>query len=342
MESYSGPDQNRRLPENLKGASVLVTGGTGTTGKLLVRWLLEESGASRVIVYSRDEQKHHDLLQDQRFQHPAFRSVVGDIRDLERLRHSLRDVDLVLHTAAMKHVAIAEANPTEAVQTNILGTMNLIEAATSSGVSRVIAHSTDKAVQPACIYGASKLMMEKLLIRANAESGPAGPRFDIVRHGNLVGSRGSVIPLFREQIKSGLLTVTNPAMTRFWINGNELVNIVYRTILEATGGEIFIPKIAACRLDTLVETIAPNTPIKIIGPRPGEKKHEALTSPEEASRIHEFGSYMVVFPENYPEKRGAAPPSLPEGYQYRSDQVPLLDASQMGEYLQENSQVEPA
>jgi UDP-N-acetylglucosamine 4,6-dehydratase len=131
-------------------------------------------------------------------------------------------------------------------------------------------------------------------------------------------------------------------MTRFWINGNELVNIVYRTILDATGGEIFIPKIAACRLDTLVETIAPNTPIKIIGPRPGEKKHEALTSPEEASRIHEFGSYMVVSPENYPEKRGAAPLSLPEGYQYRSDQVPLLDASQMGEYLQENSQVEPA
>jgi len=330
------------LPEPLIGASVLVTGGTGTTGKLLVRWLLEQSGASRVIVFSRDEHKHHDMLRDPRFQHPALHSMVGDIRDLRRLRHALEGVSLLLHTAAMKHVSIAEANPTEAVRTNIEGTMNIIEASRDAGVLRVIAHSTDKAVQPACIYGATKLVMEKLLIRADAESGKDGPRFDIVRHGNLIGSRGSVIPLFQEQMKSGRLTLTDPEMTRFWIDDETLVSIIYRAIVDGKGGDIFIPKLPACRLDTLAQAIAQDATIEIIGARPGEKRHEALTDPEEASRIRQFDDYLVITAEHRSHNSHAGGAPVTAGYQFRSDQAPLLEVQQMREIIDGNFRAEPA
>lgn len=345
MDVYSDPCQEAGkmpLPESLQGASVLVTGGTGTTGKLLVRWLLEQSGASRVIVFSRDEHKHHDILCDPRFQHPALRSMVGDIRDLKRLRHALEGVSLLLHTAAMKHVPIAEANPTEAVRTNIEGTMNIIEAARDAGVSRVIAHSTDKAVQPACIYGATKLVMEKLLIRADAESGTAGPRFDIVRHGNLIGSRGSVIPLFQEQVKSGKLTLTDPEMTRFWIDEETLVSIVYRTLLDGIGGDIFVPRLHSCRLDTLAQAIAQDATIEIIGARPGEKRHESLTAPEEASRIRQFEDHLVITAEHRSGHTDAGGTPVTAGYQFRSDESPLLDAQQMRDLIEGNFRPEPA
>ncbi|MEE2882608.1 MAG: polysaccharide biosynthesis protein [Planctomycetota bacterium] len=345
MEPFPDPRHEpgvRRLPEALAGASVLVTGGTGTTGKLLIQWLLQEAGASRVIAFSRDEQKHHDLIQDPRFQHPALQSMVGDIRDQSRLRHALEGVSLVLHTAAMKHVPIAEANPTEAVRTNIEGTMNLIDASRDAGVSRVIAHSTDKAVEPACIYGATKLVMEKLLIRANAESGASGPRFDIVRHGNLVGSRGSVIPLFEEQMSSGKLTVTDPEMTRFWINGTTLVSIVHRTIVDGRGGEIFVPKLPACRLDTLVKAINQDATIEIIGARPGEKRHEALTAREEACRIREFEEYLVIVPEYSSTSSRTDGTPVTERFQFRSNQAALLDTLEMREFLQGNFPTEPA
>lgn len=331
-----------QLPRELQGAPVLVTGGTGSTGKLLIQWLLKEARASRVIAFSRDEQKHHDLLQDPDFQHPALQSMVGDIRDRNRLRQALEGVGLVLHTAAMKHVPIAEDNPSEAVRTNIEGTMNLIDAARDAKVSRVIAHSTDKAVEPACIYGATKLVMEKLLIRANIESDRSGPNFDIVRHGNLVGSRGSVIPLFQKQMKTGKLTVTDPDMTRFWIDGNSLISIVHRTIQDGLGGEIFIPNLPSCNLDTLVKAINRDATVEIIGARQGEKLHEALTAREEAARIRQFENHLVVIPENCSRNVRTDGNPVASDFQYRSDQAPLLDAPEMRRYLQLDSDVELA
>lgn len=292
----TSPTGDRRLPPMTGDGSVLVTGGTGTTGRLLLRWLLNEAGARRVIAFSRDEQKHHDLLQEPEFQHPALHSMVGDIRDGNRLREAMEGISLVLHTAAMKHVPIAEANPSEAYLTNVEGTVNLIRAARDAGVARVVAHSTDKAVEPGCTYGATKLMMEKLLIEADLQSGEEGTRFDILRHGNLIGSRGSVIPIFMAQKTTGQLRLTAPEMTRFWITGDGLVSAVHQVLIDGRGGEIFVPKLPACRLDTLAEAIAPEADIEVIGARPGEKTHEALTSPTEAARIREFERYLVITP----------------------------------------------
>lgn len=293
-----------------------------------------------MIAFSRDEQKHHDLKQNPSFQHPALHSMVGDIRDKNRLRQAMNGVSLVLHTAAMKHVPIAEANPSEVVRTNIEGTVNLIEAARDAKVSRVIAHSTDKAVEPACIYGATKLVMEKLLIGANEESGDSNPKFDIVRHGNLLGSRGSVIPLFRKQMESGKLTVTDPEMTRFWINGDSLVSIVHRAIVDGLGGEIFIPKLPSCKLDTLVKAINQNATVEIIGARPGEKLHEALTGREEARRIRQFESHMVIIPESSSCDLRTDGVPVSEDFQFLSDQTPLLNQSEMQELLQWDRQTE--
>ena len=319
----------RRLPPLAGDGTILVTGGTGTTGRLLLSWLLYEAQATRVIAFSRDEQKHHDLLQDPRFQHPALYSMVGDIRDPRRLREAMEGVSLVLHTAAMKHVPIAEAHPSEAIRTNVEGTENLIRAARDAGVAQVVAHSTDKAVEPSCVYGATKLAMEKLLVAADLESGSDGPRFDILRHGNLIGSRGSVIPMFLEQKKSGRLKVTDPEMTRFWIDHDSLVSAVHQVVIDGRGGEIFVPRSPAARLGTVASAIAPEAVIEVIGIRPGEKMHESLTGPEESSRIRLFEQHLVITPPTTGRHRRHDGSAVAADFRLQSDHGPWLDLPAM-------------
>jgi len=311
----------------LDGKSVLVTGGTGSFGKAFVEKALA-SKAKKVIVFSRDEQKHYQL--ERHFTDRRVRFFVGDIRDRDRLQTALRDVDVVVHAAAMKHVPICEYNPIEAVQTNVNGARNLIEAAMANGVERVIALSTDKAVSPANLYGATKLCMEKLLIAANAYAGDRRTRFSVVRYGNVMGSAGSVIPLFRNQMKKGHLTITDSRMTRFWIEMAEAVALVLRGLELMTGGEIFIPKLPTTDIETLAEAVAPGTPRTVVGIRPGEKLHETLISSEEARRTCDMDDLLVVWPEfqfhstTLQSVRPGTP--VPEGFEYSSDRAePRLD-----------------
>jgi UDP-N-acetylglucosamine 4,6-dehydratase/5-epimerase len=304
----------------LDGKTVLVTGGTGSFGRAFVEKALT-SKAKKVIIFSRDEQKHYNLervIKDKR-----VRFFVGDIRDRDRLQTALRDVDIVVHAAAMKHVPICEYNPIEAVQTNVNGARNLIEAAMANGVERVIALSTDKAVSPANLYGATKLCMEKLLTAANAYAGDRATRFSLVRYGNVMGSAGSVIPLFRNQMKSGKLTITDARMTRFWIEMDEAVALVLRGLELMSGGEIFIPKLPTSDIETLAEAVAPGTPRTVVGIRPGEKLHETLISSEEARRTSDMDDLLVVWPEfqfhsnTLQNLRPGTP--VPEDFTYSSD-----------------------
>lgn len=278
----------------LDGKSVLITGGTGSFGRAFIERALV-SRARKVIVFSRDEQKHYAL--ERQFVDRRMRFFVGDIRDRDRLGVALRDVDIVIHAAAMKHVPICEYNPIEAVQTNVQGARNLIEAAMACGVKRVVALSTDKAVSPANLYGATKLCMEKLLIAANAYAGDRTTRFSVVRYGNVMGSAGSVIPLFRAQRARGQITITDARMTRFWIEMSDAIALVLRSLALMTGGEIFIPKLATTDIETLAEAVAPGVPRTTVGIRPGEKLHEMLISTEEVRRTSDLGDLLVVWPE---------------------------------------------
>ncbi|HEY0251728.1 MAG TPA: UDP-N-acetylglucosamine 4,6-dehydratase (inverting), partial [Kofleriaceae bacterium] len=297
-----------------------MTGGTGSFGKAFVETALR-SQAKKVIVFSRDEQKHYQL--ERHFQDKRVRYFVGDIRDRDRLQTALRGVDIVVHAAAMKHVPICEYNPIEAVQTNINGARNLIEAAIANGVEKVIGLSTDKAVSPANLYGATKLCMEKLLTAANAYSGDRATRFSLVRYGNVMGSAGSVIPLFRNQMQQGKLTITDSRMTRFWIEMPEAVALVLRGLELMSGGEIFIPKLPTSDIETLAEAVAPGTPRTVVGIRPGEKLHETLISVEEARRTSDIGDLLVVWPEfqfhssTLTNFRPGTP--VPEDFNYSSD-----------------------
>jgi len=303
----------------LDGKSVLITGGTGSFGKAFVDRALQ-SKARKIIVFSRDEQKHY--VMDRAYSDRRLRFFVGDIRDRDRLQTALRDVDIVVHAAAMKHVPICEYNPIEAVQTNVNGARNLIEAAMSCGVERVLALSTDKAVAPANLYGATKLCMEKLLIAANAYAGDRVTRFSCVRYGNVMGSAGSVIPLFRSQARTGKLTITDPRMTRFWIEMPEAVALVLRGLELMHGGEIFIPKLPTSDIETLAEAIAPGVPRASVGIRPGEKLHETLVSTEEARRTSDRGELLTIYPEfAFHSTNSAFNPGtpVPEGYTYSSD-----------------------
>jgi UDP-N-acetylglucosamine 4,6-dehydratase/5-epimerase len=310
----------------LDGKSLLVTGGTGSFGRAFVECALQ-SRARKVIVFSRDEQKHYALerqLADRR-----MRFFVGDIRDRDRLQTALRDVDIVVHAAAMKHVPICEYNPIEAVQTNVHGARNLIEAAMSCGVERLIALSTDKAVSPANLYGATKLCMEKLMIAANAYAGDRTTRFSVVRYGNVMGSAGSVIPLFRNQRARGQLTITDTRMTRFWIEMSDAIALVLRGLHLMTGGEIFIPKLPTTDIETLAEAVAPGVPRTQIGIRPGEKLHETLISSEEARRTSDLGDVLVIWPEFqfHSTLSGIRPGTpVPADFAYSSDTAqPRLD-----------------
>lgn len=276
--------------------SVLITGGTGSFGKKFVGVMLAQYKPKKLIIFSRDELKQHEMrvagLND-----ASLRYFIGDVRDAERLRRALQGVDVVVHAAALKQVPACEYNPIEAVMTNVMGARNVIEAALDTGVGKVMALSTDKAVNPVNLYGATKLVAEKLIVQANAYRGAGPTHFSCVRYGNVVGSRGSVIPLFMEQRKTGRVSVTDPRMTRFWITLEQGVQFVIRCIEQMRGGEVFVPKLPSMNIEDLLHAVAPDAEMDVIGIRPGEKLHEALVSEDEARHAREFEDMFIIEPD---------------------------------------------
>src|ERR1700681_2561764 len=254
---------------------VLVTGGTGSFGRQFFAVMLREYHPQKLIVFSRDELKQHDMRVSG-FDHPSLRYFIGDVRDVQRLERAFSGVTIVVHAAALKQVPACEYNPFEAIQTNIMGGRNVIDAAIDRGVRRILALSTDKAVNPINLYGATKLCAEKMFVQANAYAGAQDTRFSCARYGNVLGSRGSVIPVFLEQRKRGKITITDSRMTRFWLTLEHGVRFVVGSIEQMHGGEIFVPKIPSMRLTDMAETIAPGCEVECIGIRPGEKLHEGL------------------------------------------------------------------
>ena len=307
--------------------SILVTGGTGSFGNAFIKAVLDACQTKRVIVYSRDELKQYEM--QQKFaDHPRckqLRFFIGDVRDVQRLRMAFRDVDYVVHAAALKQVPAAEYNPTECIHTNIIGAENVVRAAIECGVNRVVALSTDKAANPVNLYGATKLASDKVFVAANNLAGAEGTRFSIVRYGNVVGSRGSVVPLFQKLVADGVdeLPITDPEMTRFWITLPQGVDLVVRTFNDMLGGEIFVPKIPSMRMVDLAKAIAPNKSYKIIGIRPGEKLHEMMISQDDARTTLETDNYYVIQPAfvfwsdtHETDLKGT---KVPEGFQYSSE-----------------------
>ncbi|MDP2778204.1 MAG: UDP-N-acetylglucosamine 4,6-dehydratase (inverting), partial [Anaerolineales bacterium] len=306
---------------NWKNQIVLVTGGTGSFGKKFTKILLEEKQPKKVIIFSRDELKQHEM-QVGGYNQENLRYFIGDIRDRERLVRAMHGVDIVVHAAALKQVPACEYNPMEAIKTNIMGTANVVEAALDAGVKKVMTISTDKAVSPANLYGATKLAAEKLTIQSNAYAGGSATRFSCVRYGNVVGSRGSVVPLFLKQRAGGKITITDDRMTRFWLSLDQGVRFVIACIEQMEGGEVFVPKIPSTKVADLARAIAPKAEINIIGIRPGEKLHEMLISEDEARHTIELDKMFVVQPAEATwfgyswQSKGK---SLKEGYYYSSD-----------------------
>jgi UDP-N-acetylglucosamine 4,6-dehydratase len=278
----------------LDGASILVTGGTGSFGQAFVKRLFADHRPARVVVYSRDELKQYEMAQH--FTQDALRFFIGDVRDLARLERALKGIDIVIHAAALKQVPAAEYNPIECIKTNVMGAENVINACLNVGARKVIALSTDKAVSPVNLYGATKLCADKLFIAANHLAGKTGPRFAVVRYGNVIGSRGSVVPFFKECSKTGKLPITDPRMTRFWIRLEDGASFVQHAIAMMHGGEIFIPKVASMRITDLATAISPRCKQETVGIRPGEKLHELLITHDDARYTLEFDSFYVIQP----------------------------------------------
>jgi len=279
-------------------ASVLVTGGTGSFGNKFVEIMLSRYRPRRLVVFSRDELKQSEMMArfQHRIDHPSLRFFVGDVRDQARLQRAMHGVDVVFHAAALKQIPSCEYNPFEAIQTNVIGAENVINAAIDAAVRRVVMISSDKAVNPINLYGATKLCAEKLFIQGNAYGYPRGTVFSVVRYGNVIGSRGSVIPLFAAQRASGRVTVTDRAMTRFWIRLEQGVEFAIRCAELMSGGEIFVPKISSMRIMDLVAAVAPGCTIEDIGIRPGEKLHEILISEDESRQALEYDEMFVIEP----------------------------------------------
>lgn len=300
--------------------TVLLTGGTGSFGKKFVEIMLNEYRPQKLIIFSRDELKQHEM-RAAGLDHSSLRYFLGDVRDPQRLERAFAGVTVVVHAAALKQVPACEYNPFEAIQTNIMGGKNVIDAAINRGVRRVIALSTDKAVNPINLYGATKLCAEKMFVQANAYAGAQDTRFSCVRYGNVVGSRGSVLPMFMEQRKRGRITLTDPRMTRFWITLDQGVRFVISCLEQMHGGEIFVPKIPSMKLLDMATAIAPECQIDCIGIRPGEKLHEVLLSEDEARNALETEEMFVIQPSHPWWKRenwiSATPVS--EGFRYTSD-----------------------
>ena len=315
----------------LKDKVVLITGGTGSFGKKFVEIALREHEPRKLIIFSRDELKQFDMRQsfsEQRY--PCLRYFIGDVRDRDRLYRAMDGVDIVVHTAALKQVPTAEYNPIEVIKTNVLGGANLIDAAIDRNVQKVIALSTDKAANPVNLYGASKLCSDKLFVAANGYSGHHGTRFSVVRYGNVMGSRGSVIPFFQRMRSSGVLPVTDPQMTRFWITLDQAVDFVLRSLQRMHGGEIFVPKIPSMSIVDLARAIAPECRLDVIGVRPGEKLHEIMVPEDDARNTFEYEDCFVIrshasngVPTNgngHAGVNGGRP--CPDGFRYSSDNNP--------------------
>lgn len=313
----------------LKDATVLITGGTGSFGKKCAKYLLDNSQLKKLIIFSRDEQKHvsmrRDLFPANRY--PQIRYFVGDVRDPQRLGRAMKNVDYVIHAAAMKHVDMAEYNPQECIRTNIGGAENVINASLDSGVKKVIALSTDKAASPINLYGATKLCSDKLFSAANSLSGENGARFAVVRYGNVWASQGSVVPFFQKQASTGTLPITDPAMTRFIITLDEAVQLVMKAFSKMEGGEVFVPKIPSARIMDIATAVAPECETRIVGIRPGEKLHECMLPADEARQTLEFDDHFIIEPSFRPWT--SQPPSYTaegkrceEGFCYASDNNP--------------------
>ena len=318
----------------LEGQSILITGGTGSFGRAFVKRVLEQYEPRRVIVYSRDEMKQYEMaeqLKDRR-----IRFFLGDVRDLDRLQRAMAGVQVVVHAAALKQVPAAEYNPFECIKTNVLGGQNVIEAALNTGVEKVIALSTDKAANPVNLYGATKLCSDKLFVAANAYSAGRGPLMSVVRYGNVVGSRGSVVPFFLKARQNGVLPITDPRMTRFWITLDQGVDFVLESLRRMHGGELFVPKIPSTDIMTLVEALAPDCRTEIVGIRPGEKLHELMISEDDARRTRDMGTHYVLQPQQpwWDDGNLSQGKEVPEGFSYRSDTNPdRLGVDQVRELL---------
>ncbi len=305
---------------DLRDKTILITGGTGSFGKACTRHLLDHAAPRAVRIFSRDELKQTEL----QAAYPGedrLRFLIGDVRDRERLERATRGVDLIIHAAALKHVPVCEYNPFEAVQTNILGAENVVSAAITNDVPKTMFLSTDKAVNPVNLYGATKLAAEKIVSQANSYAGSADVRFATVRYGNVVGSRGSVVPLFLRQAEQGVLTITDDRMTRFWITLDQAVHFVLSRIEMASGGEVFVPKIPSMRVADIATAVAPEAEQKIIGIRPGEKLHEVMLTEDESRHSRDLDDCYVIDPEFHwwdtnVQREGKA---VVEGFRYSSE-----------------------
>ncbi len=324
---------------SLDGKVILITGGTGSFGKKFVELTLKNYSPKKIIVFSRDEFKQHQMMTSG-FDHPAMRYFIGDVRDKDRLCRALDGVDYVIHAAALKQIPACEYNPIEAVKTNVLGAANLIDAAIERNVKKVLAISTDKAVAPVNLYGATKLCSDKLFVAGNSYSGVHVTRFSVVRYGNVIGSRGSVVPLFSRMARSGTLPVTDTRMTRFWLTLDQGVLFVLKSLERMGGGEIFVPKIPSMNILDLAEALAPGCAISTVGIRPGEKLHEVLIPPDDARYTVEHDDSFVIFSgikkeliENYLNKYGGT--MCQEGFCYSSDtNVQWLSVPDLRDILQ--------
>jgi UDP-N-acetylglucosamine 4,6-dehydratase/5-epimerase len=308
----------------LNGKTILITGGTGSFGKKMVQVILEEYKPEKLIIFSRDELKQFEMSQRWSMKkHPCIRYFLGDVRDKERLNRAFHGVDYVIHAAALKQVPAAEYNPAEFIKTNILGGMNVIDAALLNRVKKVIALSTDKACNPINLYGATKLCADKLFVAANVYTGHDKTIFSVVRYGNVVGSRGSVIPFFKERAKTGVLPITDTRMTRFWITLDQSVHFVLKVLELAKGAEIFVPKIPSMSIVDLAKAIAPDCSHNVTGIRPGEKLHESLIGEDEGRNTIEYNECYVIR-KNLSEGESLSDIDneghlCPEGFQYTSD-----------------------
>lgn len=318
-----------------RGKTILVTGGTGSFGKAFIKYVLENDSPKKIIIFSRDEMKQYFMKEEYK-NNNLLEFVLGDVRDKDKLNLVCKGVDYIVHTAAIKIVPSAEENPTEAIKTNIFGAMNIIEAAVNNQVKKVIAFSTDKACNPVNLYGATKLCSDKLFIAANAFSLSKGTAFSVVRYGNVIGSRGSIIPIFLEKKKEGVIPVTDERMTRFWISLEQGIKFVTNCLESMAGGEIFIPKIPSMKIVDLAHAIGPECRIEYIGIKPGEKLHETMISPDDARNAIELEGGYIIQPQfdwwnakNYPEGK-----KVPDGFSYSSNTNPnFLSIEQMKELI---------
>ncbi|MFE0013682.1 UDP-N-acetylglucosamine 4,6-dehydratase (inverting) [Mesorhizobium sp. NPDC059054] len=311
---------------NLDGKSILITGGTGSFGKAFVRTVLQRYKPARLVIFSRDELKQYEMnqeLSDQEF--PCLRYFIGDVRDQARLEMAMAGIEYVVHAAALKHVPIAEYNPFECVQTNIIGAENVVRAALNKGVRKIVALSTDKAANPINLYGASKLASDKIFIAANNIAGASGLRSSVVRYGNVMGSRGSVLPFFRKLVanKVDRIPITHPEMTRFWITLEQGINMVLSSFDLMNGGEIFVPKIPSMKVVDLANAIAPGIPHEIVGIRPGEKLHEVMVTGDDARMTVDLGDRYAILPSfrfwTADEGASTGVKRVPNNFNYSSD-----------------------